>query len=262
MIHVRRGKPTRRAHDGGAGLVVHDLIVKRESFPIVRGVSLEAPSGKITVLLGANGSGKTTLLESVSGIIPVASGTISLDAVGLEKATRRDRVRHGLGHVEQGRRVFRDLTVEENLLVGSETASFFEEAFSLFPELEPRRKSRAGLLSGGEQQMLVVARALAAQPKILMVDEMSLGLAPRVASRLIAMMRVLADRGQGILLVEQFAELALKIGDHAYVLAQGQIAYGGPCQTLIDRPDILRRAYLGEGVGMDEERTPRSLRAR
>ena len=231
-----------------AGLVVRELVVKRETFPIVRGATLDVRPGQITVLLGANGAGKTTLLEALSGVIPAASGTVELDGASLRKMARRERARRGLGHVEQGRRIFGELTTEENLIVAARPDWSLDEAFTLFPELEQRRRSRAALLSGGEQQMLVVARALAARPKVLMVDEMSLGLAPRVASRLVTTMRTLADSGLGILLVEQFAALALSVGDTAHVLTQGELAYSGSCQTLAAQPDILRRAYLGERV--------------
>lgn len=228
------------------GLVVQGLIVERDTFPIVRGVSFEVPPGKVTVLLGVNGAGKTTLLEAISGIIPAAKGTVELDGIGLRKASRRERVRRGLGHVEQGRRIFRDLTTEENLVVAGRGDWSIDEAFSLFPLLKPRRKTRAGLLSGGEQQMLVVARALAARPKILMADELSLGLGPSIASALVTTMRMLANGGLGVLLVEQFAALALQVGDWAHVLTQGKFAYSGPCQVLRDDPGILKRAYLGE----------------
>jgi branched-chain amino acid transport system ATP-binding protein len=232
------------------GLVVHELTVQRMSFEIVRKASLVAPVGEVTVVLGANGAGKTTMLEAISGVIPIASGTVTLAGKQLKSLPRRRRARLGLGHIEQGRHVFGELTTEENLLVAAHRDYSTAEAFELFPELEQRRSVRAGLLSGGEQQMLVIARALAVRPKVLMVDEMSLGLAPLVASRLITMMRTLADdRGVGVLLVEQFASLALQTGDHAYVLGTGgRIVYDGDCQLLIDNPDILKRAYLGEQV--------------
>jgi branched-chain amino acid transport system ATP-binding protein len=230
----------------GPGLAVAELVVERDTFPIIRGVSFDVPPGEVTVLLGINGAGKTTLLEAISGVIPAAKGTIELDGTGIRKASRRERARRGLGHVEQGRRIFRDLTTEENLLVASRDDWTIDEAFALFPLLKPRRKTRAGLLSGGEQQMLVVARALAVRPKILMADELSLGLGPSVASSLVNTMRTLADAGLGILLVEQFAALALQVGDRAHVLSQGVFAYSGPCQLLKDDPGILKRAYLGE----------------
>jgi branched-chain amino acid transport system ATP-binding protein len=231
------------------GLVLDDVTVQRATFDIVRNASLVAPVGEVTVVLGANGAGKTTLLEAISGVIPIASGTLTLEGVSLRRLQRRRRARLGLGHIEQGRRIFAELTTEENLRVAAHRDWTIDEAFTLFPELVARRAVRAGLLSGGEQQMLVIARALAVRPKILMVDEMSLGLAPLIASRLIAMMRTLADeRGVGVLLVEQLASLALQSGDHAYVLSQGRIVYDGGCQPLIEHPDILHRAYLGEPI--------------
>ena len=230
------------------GLVVAGLTAERASFPMVREVSLTVPLGAVTVVLGANGAGKTTMLEAISGVIPITHGTITLGGVDLTEATRRFRSLTGLAHVEQGRQVFNELTTEENLEVARRGDWSTDEAFVLFPELEQRRNVRAGLLSGGEQQMLVAARALASQPKVVMVDEMSLGLAPRVAKRLIASMRTLADRGLGVLLVEQYAALALATGDHAYVITQGAVVYDGPCQPLVDHPEVLHRAYLGQGA--------------
>jgi branched-chain amino acid transport system ATP-binding protein len=237
-------------HAARDGLVLTDVTVQRSTFDIVRQASLVAPIGKVTVVLGANGAGKTTLLEAISGVIPIASGSLEFNGVDVKSMARRRRARLGLGHIEQGRRIFGELTTEENILCAAPRDYGVAEAFELFPELEQRRNVRAVMLSGGEQQMLVIARALAVRPKLLMVDEMSLGLAPLIATRLIALMRTLAeDRGVGVLLVEQFASLALAAGDHAYVLGEnGRIVYDGDCQTLIDHPDILRRAYLGEQV--------------
>jgi branched-chain amino acid transport system ATP-binding protein len=259
MIGLRRRPVAREpGEEPTKGLAVRNLDVHRAGFPIVRGVSLVAPPGMVTVVLGANGAGKTTLLEAISGVIPVAAGTIELDGTALTSLSRRRRAELGLGHVEQGRRVFADLTTTENIKVALRGSASVEAAFELFPELGERRDVRAGMLSGGEQQMVVVARALAGEPKVLMVDEMSLGLAPRVARRLIATMRTLADeRGVGILLVEQYASLALETGDHVYVLSQGSFVYDGPTRPLLDHPDVLRRAYLGERVG-DVETAPPS----
>jgi branched-chain amino acid transport system ATP-binding protein len=231
-----------------SGLTVDRLIAERVSFPVVHEVSISAPLGQVTVVLGANGAGKTTLLEAISGVIPIAGGTVALDGADLTHVSRRARALAGLAHVEQGRHVFDELTAEENLEVARRGTWSPDEAFTLFPELEERRNVRAGLLSGGEQQMLVTARAMASQPKLLMVDEMSLGLAPRVAKRLISSMRTLAEAGTGVLLVEQYAGLALEVGDRAYVITQGRTVYDGPCQPLIDRPEVLHRAYLGEHV--------------
>jgi branched-chain amino acid transport system ATP-binding protein len=262
MLGLRRQVVDRPSADGTqSGLRVSDLDVHRAGFPIVRGVSLVAPPGKVTVVLGANGAGKTTLLEAISGVIPVAAGTLELDGAPLTSLSRRRRAELGLGHVEQGRRVFADLTTTENIKVALRGSASVEAAFELFPELGERRDVRAGMLSGGEQQMVVVARALAGEPKVLMVDEMSLGLAPRVARRLIATMRTLADeRGVGILLVEQYATLALENGDHAYVLSQGSFVYDGPTRPLLDHPDVLRRAYLGERIAdVDALASPSSV---
>ena len=226
------------------GLVVDKLDVARAGTSIVRGASLVVPEGQVSVLLGTNGAGKTTLLEAISGVIPAAGGSITLGDANLAKVGRSARARMGLAHVEQGRSIFPDLTTEENLLVAGPRGAI-EASFELFPRLHERRKARAALLSGGEQQMLVIAHALVNQPKVLLLDEMSLGLAPIIIKQLIPLVRQLADKGVGVLLVEQFASLALSIGDRAYVLSHGEMAYEGDCQTLIDNPDRLRELYLG-----------------
>jgi branched-chain amino acid transport system ATP-binding protein len=236
---------------GGAdvGLDVRELCVDRGASRIIREVSLVAPPAAVTVVLGSNGAGKTTLLEALSGVISCAGGSIDLHGRAITSFGRRNRALAGLGHVEQGRQVFGELTTEENLRAVALDEEAAEGGFAMFPELEQRRHVAAGMLSGGEQQMLVLARALARSPRILMVDEMSLGLAPKITQRLIEAMRRLADeRGVGVLLIEQYASLALGIGDHAYVLGQGTMVYDGDCQTLIDEPELLRRAYLGHRV--------------
>jgi branched-chain amino acid transport system ATP-binding protein len=227
------------------GLSLSELRVDRSGFPVIRGVTLQVPAGELTVLLGPNGAGKTTLLEAVSGVIPASGGDIRLAAASLVGASRVRRSRRGLGHVEQGRTVFGDLTVVENVGVGAVTRDARDEALALFPELEPRYQVRASALSGGEQQMVVLARALAARPSILLVDEMSLGLAPAIVKRLLPLFRGLADRGMGVLLVEQYADLALAIGDRAYVLGRGMIVLEGTCSDLRQRTDEVRGSYLG-----------------
>jgi branched-chain amino acid transport system ATP-binding protein len=228
-------------------LSISDLQVQRSGSTIIRGVSLQVPAGEVTVLLGANGAGKTTLLEAISGVIPAQHGTITLADTDITKAARSARARLGLAHVEQGRSIFPDLTVEENFLVCA-PRSKIESGFEMFPELANRRNARAALLSGGEQQMLVISRALINQPKVLLLDEMSLGLAPTIIKRLLPVVRRLADAGVGVLLVEQFASLALSVGDRAYVLVRGQIGFDGPAAELADDPDRLHGLYLGAGM--------------
>ena len=228
-----------------SALDVADLVVNRGGLPVVRGVALSVAPGGVSVLLGANGAGKTTLLEGLSGITPIAGGRIALDGEAIQALRPGGRARKGLAHVEQGRTVFRQLTTDENLRAAGRNADT-AEAYGLFPELEKRRHVRAGLLSGGEQQMLVIARALLTKPKAIMIDEMSAGLAPVVVSRLMAAVRKLADQGLAVLLVEQFAALALAIGDHAYVLRRGRMVYDGDCKSLIGSPDLLHRLYLGD----------------
>ena len=227
-----------------AGLEVRGLTVARSGLAICRNIDLVAPRGEVTVLLGPNGAGKTTLLEAISGLLPVAAGSVALDGTPLRPLRREQRARLGLAHVEQGRAVFPGLTVEENLVAGARSRGAIEHALDLFPRLAERRHARAGLLSGGEQQMLVIARALGGEPKMLLVDEMSLGLAPIVIRNAMPVVRRLADTGVGVLLVEQFAALALELGDRAYVLSHGEIAYEGTCGDLRGEVDILRGAYL------------------
>jgi branched-chain amino acid transport system ATP-binding protein len=229
------------------GLTLRSVTVARESSKIVRNVDLDVPAGQVTVLLGPNGAGKTTLLEAVSGLLRTANGTIELDGRDIRKSSRFRRSRLGLGHVEQGRAIFGELTVLENMTVAARDGGTVRSALELFPELEPRHDTKAALLSGGEQQMLVIARALAAQPKLLLIDEMSLGLAPVIVQRLMPRIRKLADEGMGVLLVEQFAALALAIGDSAYVMSRGEIRHQGACSQLTGQMDVLRGAYFGTG---------------
>ncbi|MEU5868164.1 ABC transporter ATP-binding protein [Nonomuraea sp. NPDC047529] len=223
-------------------LVLRDVTVARGGRPVVRDVTLTAARGQVTVLLGPNGAGKTTLLEAVSGVVPVAGGEIVLGGAALTGRPRTHRARHGLAHVEQGRAVFGTLTTRENLSLAGDPRRGLE----LFPELERRLDVRAGLLSGGEQQMLVLARAIGTGPVALLLDEMSLGLAPGVVRRLLPVIRRLADDGCAVLLVEQFAHAALALADSAYVLSHGTITYGGDPTPLRESDAALKRAYLGD----------------
>ncbi|WP_027005258.1 ABC transporter ATP-binding protein [Conexibacter woesei] len=229
-------------------LEVRDVTIEREGLPIVRRATLEAQAGSVTVLLGLNGAGKTTLLEGISGVIGVRAGEVLLGGERIDRRPAYRRARAGLAHVEQGRGVFPDLTTEENLLVASPSGEI-EAAFTLFPELDKRRNVVGGLLSGGEQQMLVVARAIVRDPRVLLVDELSLGLAPVVLRRLMAAVVELAQQGMAIVLVEQFAALALEAGTKAYVLRGGEVVYDGTCAELRDEDGLLQRLYLGEAAG-------------
>lgn len=226
-----------------AGLVIDDLTVFRGELPIIRNVSLSAPPGEVTVLLGANGAGKSTLLDAVAGVIPTKSGKVLLDGAEIGSMRRDRRSRRGLAYVEQGRTVFGELTVEENLAVASADGSV-SDAYDLFPELIQRRDVVAQMLSGGEQQMVVLARALLSRPKVLMIDEMSQGLAPVVVRRLLPFVESAAQAGIAVVLVEQFAALALSIGSRAKVLSVGRIVLEGSCAQLKGQMDEVQRAYF------------------
>ncbi|MGH9044608.1 MAG: ABC transporter ATP-binding protein [Acidimicrobiales bacterium] len=226
-------------------LNVREVTIEREGLPIIRDVSLEAEAGAITVLLGSNGVGKTTLLEGISGIIPLRSGSVELDGVRIDQKAPYRRAKLGVGHVEQGRTVFPELTTEENLLAAGNRPDL-TEVFDLFPALKTRRGVPGGRLSGGEQQMLVLGRAFLRKPKVLLLDELSLGLAPLVLEILMASVVRLAESGLAILLVEQFADLALDVGKTAYVLRAGKVVFKGPCSELRQTEGLLQSLYLGE----------------
>lgn len=226
-------------------LSVRDVTITREGLPIVRGANLDVEAGEITVLLGVNGAGKTTLLEGISGAIPLAAGEVRLGGERIDRRPPFARARAGLAHVEQGRTIIPELTTRENLVVAA-GGDELETAFTMFPSLRRRADVAAGLLSGGEQQMLVLSRALLRHPRVLLVDELSLGLAPKVLDELMATVAELGRQGMAIMLVEQFAHLALAIGSRAYVLRGGEIVHSGRCAELRDDPELLQRLYLGD----------------
>jgi branched-chain amino acid transport system ATP-binding protein len=233
------------------------LSVPRGGHPVVREVSMEIPPGQVTALLGANGAGKSTLVLAVGGVLRPSGGRVLLgdrDVTGM----RPERMRSaGVAVVPEGRRLLSDLTVHDNLRVAtyalsrSDAAKGIEYALELFPELEKRWDIQARLLSGGEQQMLVLAQALVSQPKVVLVDELSLGLAPVIVKRLVPTLAAVAESGVGVLLIEQFAHVALGLAEKAYVIEGGRIHYEGTAQRLKDEPDILRSAYLLRGQAVD-----------
>jgi branched-chain amino acid transport system ATP-binding protein len=234
----------------GVGLRLEALSVARGGRPVVREVTLEIPPGQVTALLGANGAGKSTLVLAVAGLLRASGGRVLLgdrDLTGL----RPERVRAaGLAVVPEGRRLLPGLTVQDNLRVATYSLSRehaktgIAYALELFPELEKRWHVAARLLSGGEQQMVVLAQALVSQPKVVLVDELSLGLAPVVVKRLVPTLEAVAASGVGVLLIEQFAHVALGLAQTAYVLEGGRIHYHGTAQRLKDEPELLHSAYL------------------
>lgn len=226
------------------GLQLRGIQIDRSGGTVVRDVSLSCPPGEVTVLLGANGAGKTSLLDGVAGTIPLSAGTVRWN--GADVLHRRSKRGAGvrLAYVEQGRTVFADLTVAENLRAVTANDAMTERALGLFPELRPRLHVPTGLLSGGEQQMVVLARAICTDPEVILIDEMSQGLAPVIVHRLLPVIRALADAGAAVLLVEQFANLALRVGDRAYVMYVGGLALEADCAELIAKPEVLQQAYL------------------
>jgi len=235
-------------------LRIEGLSVHYGGIHALQGVSFEVPEGKIVTLIGANGAGKSTTLNSIVGLVKPSSGTITLDGAPLGSLATKDIVRRGVVLAPEGRRIFPNLTTEENLALGAfarddkaGVAADERKAYALFPRLEERRKQKAGTLSGGEQQMLAVARALMSRPKLLMMDEPSLGLAPLIVKMIFDIVRTINAEGTTILLVEQNAKAALEIADYGYVLETGRITLSGPGKELL-ADDRVRSAYLGEGV--------------
>ena len=232
--------------------VVYDGVIL-----VLRGVSLNAAEGRITTLLGANGAGKTTTLKAISGLLrtergEVTKGSVELDGERLDRLLPFDVVKHGVVQVFEGRRVFENLTVEENLIAGAhsrgnyaEVRASIEQVYDSFPALKERRHQAAGYLSGGEQQMLVIGRALMSNPKVILLDEPSLGLAPMVIEEIFGVILRLKEEQQlTVLLVEQNAALALDIADHGYVMENGRIVLEGPADSLRQNSDI-KEFYLG-----------------
>lgn len=228
-------------------LEIEDLNTGYNGVSVVRGLNLQVSEGEVVALLGPNGAGKTTTLLTTSGLVPIISGDIKVFGRSIKGRRPHMVAREGLAHVPEGRSLFYQLTVAENLRLGAaKGAADVDKALSYFPALEPILDRRAGLLSGGEQQMLAMARALTVKPKLLMVDEMSLGLAPIIVERLLPILRqIAAETGAGVLLVEQHVHMALQVSDRAYVLSHGELVLEGDAAEINKDRSLIQASYLG-----------------
>lgn len=235
-----------------AMLKVTDLKVNYGVIQAIKGVSFEVNQGEVIALIGANGAGKTTILHTITGLLADKSGKIEFEGRDITKMPAHEIVYLGMAHVPEGRRVFSDLTVYENLLMGAysrkdkeEIANTLKMVYKRFPRLEERKTQLAGTLSGGEQQMLAMGRALMSHPKIILMDEPSMGLSPIFVNEIFDIIKEVSAGGTTVLLVEQNAKKALAIADRAYVLETGKITLDAPADELMNN-DSIKKAYLGE----------------
>lgn len=233
-------------------LEIKDLEVNYGVIKAIKGVSFDVNEGEIIALIGANGAGKTTILHTITGLIQAKKGSIVFDGKELTKTPPHKIVSMGMAHVPEGRRIFQQLSVLENLKLGaytrkdkSEIASTLKMVYERFPRLEERKNQVAGTLSGGEQQMLAMGRALMSKPRIILTDEPSMGLSPLLVSEIFDIIKVINESGTTVLLVEQNAKKALSIADRAYVLETGKITLSGDAKDLIN-DESVKKAYLGE----------------
>ena len=233
-------------------LEVRGLKIAYGGINAVKGIDLEVRAGELVTLIGANGAGKTTTLKALAGLLKPAAGSVRYDGKDITGTPAFELVRRGLALVPEGRGVFARLTVEENLAMGAyirddkaAIAADCERTYITFPRLGERRRQLAGTLSGGEQQMLAIARALMCKPRLLLLDEPSMGLAPIVVQKIFETIRSVAREGVTLLLIEQNARLALQTCDRGYVMESGKITLSGDAKALLDNPQV-RRAYLGE----------------
>ena len=232
-------------------LEMKDVSVNYGKVSAVRDISISVPEGGIVTIIGGNGAGKTTTLRAMSGMVPLTGGEIHFDGLRIDELSSDKVVARGIAHVPEGRRVFPDMTVEENLRTGAflrrdkeGVEADLESVFGRFPRLRERRRQMAKTMSGGEQQMLAIGRALMSAPKLLLMDEPSMGLAPVIVEEIALIIEDINAQGLSVVLVEQNAELALELADHAYVLETGNMALEGPANELHDN-DHVRAAYLG-----------------
>lgn len=231
-------------------LEIKDLDVSYGAVHAIHGVSIKVNDGEIVSLIGANGAGKTTILRTISGLKKADSGEITFDGVNLRKTEPSRIISLKLAHVPEGRHIFPDMTVEENLEMGAyadpkNAETTMKDVYERFPRLKERRRQLAGTLSGGEQQMLAVGRALMAKPKMILMDEPSMGLSPLLVKEIFSIIREVNKKGITILLVEQNAKMALSVSDRAYVLETGKITIEGPAQELLN-DERVKKAYLGQ----------------
>jgi branched-chain amino acid transport system ATP-binding protein len=232
-------------------LAARDLHVYYDKVHAVQGVSIEVKRGEVVAILGANGAGKSSVMRALIGLAPTSAGQVLLNGERIDMLRSDQRVVRGIGYAPEGRRVFNDLTVHENLLMGAyvvkdraQVAARAEAVYELFPRLRERTKALAATLSGGEQQMLAIGRAMVRQPEVLMLDEPSLGLAPVMVKVIYQTLRRIREQGMTLLLSEQSAHIALKVADRAYVLENGRVAFSGLAEDLRNDP-ALRASYLG-----------------
>jgi len=235
-------------------LDIQQLSAGYNGVPVVRGMDLHVDAGEVVALLGPNGAGKTTTLLTVSGLIPTLGGSVTLLGEPVDSRSPHLNARRGLAHVPEDRSLFFQLSVQDNLRLGVAgdrvgRQKAYDLALDMLPALKPLMKRSAGLLSGGEQQMLALARAMVSNPKLLLVDEMSLGLAPIIVERLLPLVRQIADEtGAAVLIVEQHIQMALSVADRAYVMSQGEVTMSGTAAEMADRRELLEASYLGENA--------------
>ena len=238
-------------------LTIHNLFAGYGKVQVLHGISIEVPKGKVVTLIGSNGAGKTTTMRAVSGMIAPTAGEITLNGKRIDGVESYHIAKQGLAHSPEGRRVFATMTVTDNLILGAfprltgsrpkgDVAADLERALELFPRLKERRTQLAGTLSGGEQQMLAMARAVMLNPEVVLLDEPSMGLAPILVAEVFRIIERLKSEGVTMLLVEQFAAAALGVADYGYVLENGHISLHGPAEKLRDDPAV-KAAYLGGG---------------